>query len=213
MAFDKDMVFLVADRDIEATVTGLLSRTPALGIRPVTFDVFPHPYRDSGCRTRAAEFLRPMADRYAHALVLFDHNGCGSPDTTAEDLERAGERALAPVWFDRAGVVVLEPELEAWVWSDSPEVTRILRWDGSADELASWLRSLGVWPANAAKPVDPKLAMIRTLRRTRKRRSAAIFEELANRVSFRRCADRAFLKMRRLLQTWFGCEPGAEAKR
>lgn len=212
MAFDIDMVFLVADRDIEATVKGLLSRTRSLGIRPVTFDVFTHPSRDSGCRTQAAKFLRPLVDRYAHAVVLFDHDGCGSPDTTAEDLERAVEQSLAPVWFNRAGVVVLEPELEAWVWSDSPEVMRILGWDGSADELASWLNSLGVWPTNAAKPVDPKSAMIRTLCRTRKRRSAAIFEELAKRVSFKRCADRAFLKMRTLLQTWFGCESGADAK-
>ncbi|MCG3129408.1 MAG: hypothetical protein FLDDKLPJ_00135 [Phycisphaerae bacterium] len=211
MAFDKkDAVLLVADRDIEATVTGLLSRTPSLDIRKVTFDVFRHPYRDSGCRTRAAEFLRPMADRYAHALVLFDHDGCGSPDTTAEELENMVEQKLAPVWFDRAGVVVLEPELESWVWSDSPEVARILGWAGSGDELIPWLRSLGYWPANARKPVDPKAAMIRTLQETRKRRSAAIFEELAARVSFRKCTDRAFLKMCRLLQSWFECKPGAK---
>jgi hypothetical protein len=47
----KDLVVLAADKNTEFTVRGLLdSRTAALGIRRVVFDVYPHPERDPGCR-------------------------------------------------------------------------------------------------------------------------------------------------------------------
>jgi len=41
----KDLVVLVADKNIEFAVKGLLSRPRALGVRPITSDFFVHPYQ------------------------------------------------------------------------------------------------------------------------------------------------------------------------
>ncbi|MEJ5295819.1 MAG: hypothetical protein WHT28_11335 [Fimbriimonadales bacterium] len=73
----KDLVILVADRDMEQTLLGLLSRPKALGIREVSYDIFAHPGRDPGVFLQGAEFLRPFTDQYDFALVLFDREGCG----------------------------------------------------------------------------------------------------------------------------------------
>lgn len=42
----KDLVVLVPDKNMEASLRGLLSRCAALGLRDVTFDLFVHPERD-----------------------------------------------------------------------------------------------------------------------------------------------------------------------
>ena len=44
----KDLVVLVADKNIEAVVSGLLARPEALGIRPVNYDC--NPQRDRAFR-------------------------------------------------------------------------------------------------------------------------------------------------------------------
>ena len=45
----KDLVVLVADKNMEFALRGLFSRTPSFGIHPVTADVFVHPEKDPGC--------------------------------------------------------------------------------------------------------------------------------------------------------------------
>lgn len=119
----KDVVVLVPDKNTEYTVRGLLDRHQSLRIRPLSRDVFVHPHRDPGCLNEAHDFLRPFAAEYHHALVMFDHEGCGQemevPDSLAEQVRELLRRNG---WMDRADVVVLAPELEAWVWSSSPHV-------------------------------------------------------------------------------------------
>src|SRR5262245_51042586 len=113
----RDLILLVADGNILQAVNGLFSRPEALGIRAVEKVVFPHPFRDAGCRTGGAEYLKPFRDQYRHALVLFDREGSGREDTPREVLERDLEARLSPDWGEQARVVVLDPELEAWLWS------------------------------------------------------------------------------------------------
>jgi hypothetical protein len=94
----------------------------ALGIRPVAFDVYPHPERDPGCRLKAHEFLRVALASHEHALVLFDRAGCGKEGVGRAALEReVEERLAASGWSARAAAIVMDPELEAWVWVDGQE--------------------------------------------------------------------------------------------
>lgn len=199
-----DLVVLVADKDMEVTVRGLLARSQALAIRTIAVDVYRHPQRDPGCRLRSADFLRSFSRQYRYALVMFDHEGCGGGEATRQELESAvEERRSATGWQDRAAAIAFDPELENWVWSDSPEVIRVLGWDSVTPSLTMWLENEGFWQRGDVKPRRPKEAMERTLRYARKPRSASLFFELASRVSVQRCADPAFTKFKLTMQKWF----------
>ena len=41
------------------------------------FDMHRHPQRDAGCRSAAEAFLESFVRTHGHALVVFDHQGCG----------------------------------------------------------------------------------------------------------------------------------------
>lgn len=200
----KDLVILAADGDIKAAVTGLLNRPQALAIRTVSFDVLVHPYHDAACYSKAAEFLRLQQHSYRHALVVFDRDGCGHEQRTAmeietkvtQDLQRSG-------WDERTAAVVLDPELEVWVFADSPDVPTALGWDATQPQMRAWLEQRRLWPGGHPKPPDPKLAMETALREVRKPRSASIYAELARRVSIKRCQDPALRRLMRILQQWF----------
>jgi hypothetical protein len=194
---------LVADRDIEAAVSGLLRRTRAIPLRPVTYEVFVHAERDPGCRKRAHEFLRSQSSASRHALVVFDRDGCGHPGS-AEEIEQEVEGRLRDSgWDDRARAVVIDPELEVWVWSDSPNVDRALGFAQQLQRPRDWLAGRDLWPPGADKPPDPKRAVQAVLHQARKPRSASIYEELAAKVSIDKCTDRAFVRLLRVLRAWF----------
>lgn len=199
----QDLIALVADSNIEAAIRALVRRKQSLGIRQIDVQLYVHPERDAGCRVRASEFLRPFSSTFRHALVVFDRAGCGCEDG-ATTLEAAVEARLAATgWDDRTRVVVIDPELEIWVWSDSPHVDRALRWQGRIPTLRAWLRDRGDWPEGTAKPADPKSAVEAALRHVGVPRSSAIYRELAETVSIDRCTDRAFARLRETLATWF----------
>jgi hypothetical protein len=201
----KDLVVLTADKNIEFAVRALLSsRLAALAIRQVNFDVFPHPERDPGCRLRAHDFLRASLRTYEHALVIFDRHGCGSEHRGRAEIESEVEAHLAGSgWGDRATTVVLDPELEAWVWGDSAQVEAHLGWDGAPNGLRPWLEQNGLWNTGDPKPHDPKEAVERALYRARKPRSSALYRRLAEAVSFSNCSDAAFQKFSSPVKTWF----------
>jgi len=195
----KDLVVLVADKNMEAAIQALLQRPQALGIRPISADVFVHVHHDPGVLNEAHKFLAPFAKQYAYALVMFDRQGCGSEEP-AEDLgEKVQSRLNDAGWIERSAVVVLDPELEIWVWSDSPHVPEAL--GVSSDDLVSLLRKHR--PEGQVKPNHPKEAMEEALLRSRTPRSSSIYSWLAQRVSLSRCTDQAFVQLRACLQQWF----------
>ena len=199
-----DLIVLVPDRNMEAAISGLLCRSQALTTRPVTFRIYVHIERDPGCYHRAHDFLRPMTTRASHALVVFDREGSGHESDPVSDLEEEVTRRLAAAgWGDRAAAIAIDPELEVWVWSDSPHVDRCLGWEGEQPSLRAWLEEQGMWPPGEPKPQDPKLAVELALRRARKPRSSALYRQLADTVGLDRCSDPAFARLRALLRTWF----------
>jgi hypothetical protein len=195
------LVVLVADKNMEATVRGLLERHEILGIRPLRADVFVHPYRDPGVLNDAHNFLRPLHKQYERALVLFDHEGCGRETQTPSQLQAGVRQRLeSSGWSGRCEVILLVPELEVWVWSDSPYVPQALGL--GSEELAQVLNQYG--KTATGKPERPKEAMETALRRSRIPRSSALYSELARNVNLQRCADPAFQQLRDTLRQWFG---------
>ena len=200
----EDLIVLTADANMEAAVRGILQQHGKLGIRQVQANVRRHPQRDPGCRVAGVEFLAPFKNQYSHALLMFDHEGCGEENTLAVNLETQLTRALAnDGWDDRAKAIVLVPELEIWVWSDSPHVDAALGWHGREPNLRQWLVDEHFLIQGQSKPERPKEAMEAALRLVKKPRSSARYADLAAKVGFNRCTDQAFVGLKSILQTWF----------
>ncbi len=199
-----DLVVVVADNNMESTLATLLAkRRESLGIRDIRWKRIVLRF-DSSCLQKAPEFLRSYVRTSGHALVLFDRDGCGREDLAREEIERSVEEQLTRAgWDDRARVVVLDPELEVWVWSDSPHVAAVLGWDAGGESVREWLKSKGYAFHDNGKPERPKEAMEAALRHAPKNRSSARYAELARKVSLKQCSDPAFLKLKQTLQTWF----------
>jgi hypothetical protein len=202
--FQRDLIVLAADKDAEMSLRGILSRPASLNIRPVDPEFIVHREHDPGCLLTSERYLRQYVVTHRYALVVFDHDGCGHDDTPCDELENRVQDALKKNgWRDRSAVIVLDPELETWVWSDSPEVDAQLGWAGRQPDLRTWLRQKSLLLPNHAKPNRPKEVMQRALYEVRKPWSSAIHRRLAERVSFRRCMDRAFQKLEVRLRRWF----------
>jgi hypothetical protein len=203
-AQNKDLIVLVADRNIQATITSILNRHQAIGIRQISFDVYTHLHRDPGCRLEAHSFLQPFFNKYAYSMVLFDRQGCGEEIKSREQLEADVEEKLKlHGWENRSSALVLDPELEIWVWNDSPHVSEVLGWVQGSASLRDWLIEKNYLIEHQTKPQLPKEAMEDILRNVRKPRSSSIYAQLAERVSFRRCIDPCFQKLSRTLREWF----------
>lgn len=199
-----DLVVLVPDLDLSGTVRCLLNRPESIEIRPVSFSVSRHLRRDAGCRTGAVERLREFIRDHRYALVMFDKDGSGDPRESRESIRDDVELRLSRNgWEDRCKAIVIEPELEAWIWNGSRHVPQILGWKDNYAGLRGWLMSLGLWGPDDLKPSDPKRALKAVLRKTRTPLSAKLYRRLADTVSVRRCADPAFSEFRATLQRWF----------
>ena len=199
-----DLIVVVADLDAANAIRALLQRRESMAIREIQVTIDRYIGRDSGCYGKAQDYLRPFVRQFSYAVVVLDRHGCGSEAKPRELLEEEVETRLAANGCrDRSAAVALDPELEAWVWSDSPEVDRSLGWTGKLPDLRTWLREQRLWPADTPKPHDPKSAMKRALKAAGRRTSAAVYRQLAERVSLRRCSDPAFIKLKTTLQRWF----------
>lgn len=203
----KDLVILVADIQQEKTIQTLLEeRRHSLELGPVTFDIFRHSNHDPGVYRQAGTFLGTFTHQYRYALVLLDVAWEGSPGDVAKieqviqaDLDRRG-------WRNQSAVIAIAPELEVWVWANSPHVPRELgmTWE-QIKELAE---GEGYWAPDASKPARPKELLEDVLYRTRKRRSSALFMRLARHVGLTTCQDAAFVRLRETLRAWFPATSG-----
>ena len=199
----KDLYILTADLDMEATMKELLNRHQSLQIREISFEVGRHLEHDPGCRRGAVEFLRPMLDGFDYAIVMFDRCGCGD-SATREEVQRAVAGELERNgWYGRSSVVVIDPFLESWVWNGSDEVPRVLGVPGDFRRVRLELEKDELWSRQSAKPLNPKQAMKRVLRRSKTRHSSTIFGDLAGKVSLTGCADPAFADLVSTLRGWF----------
>jgi hypothetical protein len=203
-ASQRDLIVLAADKDAEMSLRGICSRHESLDIRPIDTEFIVHREHDPGCLLSSERYLRQYVVTHRYAIVVFDHDGCGHEETPCDELENRVQDALEKNgWRDRSVVIVLDPELETWVWSDSPEVDVQLGWAGHQPGLRAWLEEKNLLLPNQAKPTRPKEAMQRALYEVRKPWSSAIHRRLAEHVSFRRCTDPAFEKLVATLQGWF----------
>jgi len=201
-----DVIVLLPCIAYEKALEGIFSRHRALHVRSFTYNTFINPERDPGCRFKSASFLRPFINRSEHALVVFDLYGCGDGNNARVQIEDDIETSLRQNgWANRSAAIVVDPEIETWVWSDSHHVDNVLNWQGRQPDVRSWLKTeTDFWENGATKPCQPKEAMKLALRKVQKPMSSMIFKELADNVSLNRCEDPAFYKLKQTLRSWFG---------
>jgi len=209
----RDLFLVVADLDAENAVRTLLcDRQQALGVRvefnpdrPPQGDLLRYNGRDSGCFKDAVDLLRTPQRTHRHAMLIFDRDGSGAEDRPRGEIEGELESKLhANGWNDgTVSVIVIEPELEAWVWASSPRIADALGWHDDRQQLRPFLKTAGLWNDNAPKPSDPKEAMRTALKEKQKPLGARLFADLASRVGLGQCQDPAFQKFRESLRQWF----------
>lgn len=204
----KELIALVADKSMSISLQTILSRPQAVGMRPLPprdYDVTVHPDRDAGVVREGPEFVRTQLTRYRHALLLCDLHGSGREDLGRVQLETELETRLKRCgWHSkRCAAIVIDPELEVWLWINSPHVEKALGWQGRHPGLRDWLLAQRYLAAGSAKPSRPKEALEDALARVQHPRSSAIFQLVGARVSFDRCTDPAFRKLVAVLRKWF----------
>ena len=200
----KDLVILAADKDLQHALKGLLERPEALSMRPIEADVLVHHEHDPACALRGVDFLANLSGQYRYGLLIFDHEGSGREATAPSELQEAiNQQFSESSWGDRARSIVLVPELEAWIWSDSPHVDEVAGWVNHDPGLRPWLIEEGWLQAGEIKPARPKEAFEAALRKVGTPRSASLYGKLARRISLEHCTDPTFLKLRGILGNWF----------
>lgn len=201
----QDLIVLVADKNMDFLVRGLFPRIPNVEqVRKFSFEPLVHPYRDPGIYNDADDFLRSQTDKYSYALVILDHAGCGREEKTREEVEEDIETKLTRSgWQDRACAIVIEPELENWIWVNETQVAQAISWEENTG-IYDWLHKNDWKNTEELKPSYPKEAFEAALKVCRTPRSSAIYREIASGASYRHCQDPAFRKMLVRLRVWFG---------
>jgi hypothetical protein len=197
----KDLIILVADKSMESALRGGLSRPQSLGIRDITFDFLQHPGRDGGTRTSGAQILALENGRYSHALLVLDHEGSGT-EQTSQELENELDQKLECVWGIHAKAIVIAPELDVWMWGSDNKLAEILRWPHQ-QSIREWLSERSFAFGADGKPLRPKEALETIFPVCRLPRSAANYQKIASSISLSRCLDPAFHRLKATLQEWF----------
>jgi hypothetical protein len=205
----RDLLVLAADADAERVLDALLARPDSLGIRQISYRVEGRTgYHDPWVLRHAHEYLRGRNRTHAHAIVVFDHEGCGAERKAPADLEKEVERRLRTCGWtkDAVAVIAIAPELEAWAWGPDERAAAIL---GVAEsDLLGALNDFGLAPTG--KVERPKEALEFAIRRYLRQRpkSSGVYARLAKDMgNLDDCRDRAFRKLLRVLREWFPPEP------
>lgn len=198
----KDLVLLVADKNANFALKGALSRHEALEIRPIEFEFRVHPGRDGGARRSGPDVLALERRRFNHALLDLDFEGCGTDLANAVALETQMDQRLSSHWNGAAKSIVIEPELDVWVWGADNAVEAVIEWP-PGKRVRDWLREQGFTFESNGKPTRPKEALEAALRIPGLPRSSALYQTIAEKISLRRCADGAFIRLRNKLREWF----------
>ena len=68
------------------------------------------------------EVLALEYQRFQHGLLVLDYEGSGTDLPDAQALETQLDVRLQGRWNDRAKTIVIEPELDVWVWGSDNTV-------------------------------------------------------------------------------------------
>ena len=198
----QDLVLLVADKNAQFALSGALCRPEALGIRKIEFTFLVHPGRDGGARKSGPEMLNLETRRFQHAILLFDLEGSGAELLDARLLEQQLDTQLAATWQGRAKTVVIEPEVDIWLWGSDNAMQQVLGWTDKIP-IRPWLQEKGFEFTIEGKPTRPKEAFQEVVRKCGLPRSSSLYAKITGKLSLQRCTDSAYQRLAAKLREWF----------
>jgi hypothetical protein len=198
----EDLVVLVSDKNMEYALRGGLNRPEALGIRAIGFQFLSHAGHDGGVRSTGPEVVRSQRRLYRHALVVMDREGCGEEDLSSVQLEQQLDDRLRHVWDGDAKAIVVDPEVDVWLWGAENKLKEILKWQLDQG-IREWLRERGFEFSADDKPIRPKEALEALRPVIRRPRSSSLYEQITGSISLARCSDPAFKRLKSQVQAWF----------
>lgn len=201
----KDLVILTADKNARFALEGALQRHKSLNIRPIECEFQVHTGRDGGARTTGPQLLAIERRQFSHALLVLDFEGCGAEVKGAISIEDELNDRLKPLWGDHAKAIVVEPEVDVWMWGADNAIREVIGWSFPGP-LRDWLANKEFGFQENGKPVRPKEAFDAALRAAKQPRSSALYKKIAAKLSLSRCKDPAFLRLRQYLSAWFPSE-------
>ena len=223
----RDIIWLIPDLQCKATILGFIQRNGFhhnLGCGPFRFseqeDLLVHPGHDPGVWKYSQVLLASKKDTHERSIIILDNDWDGSPGVAQieADIE---QNMIASGWAqNRFEVIVIDPELESWIWQDNIHVEEAFdhaRPPSLRDKLATLtllpngklanaqpaLGQIPIWPVGDAKPPDPKSAVEAVTSMKSLGPVSAVFNEIASKVGVGNCQDPAFQKLRATLQQWF----------
>ena len=201
----EDLIVLVADKNTEYILNAILQRVPQIeNIKPFSYHIVIHYLRDPGIYNSCHEFLRPFYSKYKFAIVVFDKEGCGENKMNSREIEHLLENKLAENgWKDNAAVIVNDPEIENWVWVNSPHFLNAISWDKNYIDIQNWISRKGFTIKENFKPIRPKEALESVLKYTNTPRSSSIYFDIGSNASYKYCTDVSFRKLVSILKKWF----------
>ena len=191
---------LCADSHAEAILQEVFRRSKEIGVDMERPNIHRRGGETDGwVRKYGVGTLRTQRHVYSHGLLIFDHQGCGDRRSGPE-IEAELDDQLAANWGDQAKAIVIEPEVEAWLWGMTESLHAIPKLSGA--DLNQWLRSRHPWPK---KPVDPKDHLQALFRDYRAKYCGDNFRLVAQQASLndQHCLCRSYRRFVSILRTWF----------
>ena len=214
----RDIVFLVADGEMQATVEGFFEN-PAFEQRlecakfefDTKQDLIKHPRKDPGVYQDGHNLLKSYVATHNYAVVMVDF--AFNDNLQIMDYQKfcnnIEANMIAAGWHeDRFFVMAINPELEVLMWqTDTRRIEHILDYPIEKGEgtLKAWLQARNLWDANHTKPANPKAAIDEVRRQNwgRKKTHSQIFKRIAKDVSFRGCVDESFNSLMQKIKVWY----------
>lgn len=201
----RDLVVLCADGMWRATLQAILLRHESLGLaRALDADVRHIPGEtDGGARARGAKILWYERSKFAHALLIFDHDGCGDlrpPDEIQAEIDKD----LGADWAGKARSIVVAPEVEGWIVGGHKHFARIRGLERA--QAREWLAERDHWPKGVDKPSDPKGALAALFFAHGAKLTSVNYRKIMSHASLNpeRCTCASFKLFCEILRGWFG---------
>ena len=215
----RDCCFLVADQAMRTAFELILDRgdrSELLGTGGFEFDPAPDVdliqvagYTDGGVHKHAARLLAPKLETHRHAVVCLDKKFPGAPAAGRIRRDITGNLRTAGWDPSRFEVIVIQPELERWLWLDHPACERAFGYPRAdhGRSMRVMMREQGQWHEHDDKPHDCDAALVWAARwKQRKTAPATLFKAMLPTAPVQHCEDPAFVKLRDTLKSWFPSE-------
>ena len=240
----KPLLLLLADSECASTLRGFFGRQKfhlslgcsELKLGDVRFDpekdIRVHPAHDPGVWKDPQTILYAERNNYEKCLVILDEawEGAPAPDKIIQDIE--GLVVSEAKWArDRFEVILIRPELEAWIWQRNTHVVEAFGFNGTDKQLWAMLEQKSLtlepgkkkhrfasanalagfppaWPKNEPKPKNPKGLVEALTHECQSGPVSGVFNEISSMISLRGCVDPAFKRLRDTLRAWFPPEGG-----